>query len=303
MICELPDACGNEARVESLIAVQQKDDGRNRIVRVLQRDRNLIFACLVMLVLMNFQIGRYLLYPFLLFATWIHEMSHGTAAILLGGRINKLEIYHDGGGICWYDVDGVDWKDAIVASAGYTGTAFWGCVLLLFRRTVLGPTIGCIVLGFAIVLSCILYVRNAFGVLVLCIEGICLLMSGWLLPAAWIDNLFAFLAANCSMNALLDIRNLYRSAQNYNGDNLMNTDAQSVAEYWGNDYRFWSTIWLIYAIVMTLIGLIFARDAKELSRNIIGSTQARLSDDPQQVHVPVVSAKLDVGHPYWAQPM
>ena len=79
----------------------------------------------------------------------------------------------------------------------------------------------------------------------------------------------------------------------------MNTDAQTVAEYWGNDYRLWSTIWLIFAIVMTLTGLIFARDAKELSKNIIGSAQKRLWNDGPVA----VSAKPDVRHQYWAQTM
>jgi hypothetical protein len=290
MNCTLPDACENESREESLLSAQNRDDGRHWIIQILYRDRIIIGACLVLAILMNFDTGRYVLYPFLLFATWVHEMSHGTAAILMGGTIEKLEIYHDGGGICWYDVENVNWKQAFVSSAGYTGTAFWGGILLLYRRTVLGPTIGCIAFGVTIVLSCLLYVRNVFGFTVLSIEGIILILSGWLLPATWVDNLFAFLAANCSMNALIDIRNLYGSAQNYNGDHLMDTDAQAVAEYWGMDYKFWATVWLIFAIVMTFVGVIFARNARDLSE----IRQAKLSNP---------NSKQDNTANYWAQVM
>ena len=305
MACALPDACENDSREESLLAIQQRDDGRSWIVRMLHRDRNLAGACAFMLVLMNIDTGRYVLYPFLLFATWVHEMSHGTAAILVGGRIQKLEIYHDGGGICWNDLDGITWKKAVVASAGYTGTAFWGCILLLFRRTVLGPTIGTITLGVAIVLTCVLFVRNTFGFVVLFIEGLTLILCGWLLPAVWLDNLFAFLAANCSMNALLDIRNLYGSAQNYNGDTLMNTDAQAVAEYWGGDYRLWATFWLVFAVVATLIGLMFARDARALptSKTDLAGGQSVHDQEGKPPTGDVSSAKLNAERHYWAQPL
>lgn len=305
MACTLPDACENDTRVVSLLELQQRDDGRSWIVRVLHRDSNIVGACVFMIILMNFETGRYVLYPFLLFATWVHEMSHGTAAILVGGSIKKLEIYHDGGGICWNDLDGVTWKKAVVASAGYTGTAFWGCILLLYRRTVLGPTIGSIALGVAIVLSCALFVRNIFGFVVLFIEGLFLILSGWLLPAVWLDNLFAFLAANCSMNALIDIRNLYGSEQNYNGDTLMNTDAQAVAGYWGGDYRLWATVWLVFAVVATVIGLIFARDARELSKNEadFGGGQPLHDKETMPRTGDVLPAKLDGERHYWAQPL
>jgi Peptidase M50B-like len=302
MNCELPDACGNDLREESLIAAQQKDDGRSRIERVFQRDKILLGACIVMVILMNIQTGRYLLYPFKLFATWVHEMSHGTASYLVGGKIGYLQIFHDGSGLCYYYTDGKKGKLAFVASAGYCGTAFWGCILLLFRRTVLGPTIGTIGFGIAILLSCALFVRNAFGLIVLSIEGITLLVCGWFLPAKWLDNLYAFLAVTCSMNALLDIRNLYGSGQGYVGGELQYTDAHTVSEYWGNDYRFWATIWLVYAIVMTLIGLIFAKDAKELSRNK-NVKHPQEYQQQQPLPIPVATPIKNTSDYYWAQPV
>ncbi|KAI2490151.1 Peptidase M50B-like [Fragilaria crotonensis] len=297
MSCDLPDACGNDLREESLIAAQQKDDTRSWAVRFFQREKILLGACLVMIILLNFDTGRYILYPFKLLSTWVHEMSHGTAAILVGGKIKELKIFHDGSGSCYYYYDGATWKGAFVSSAGYTGTAFWGCILLLFRRTVLGPTIGTIGFGVAILLSCALYVRNAFGLIALLIEGFAFVLCGWFLPALWLDNLYAFLAATCSMNALLDIKNLYGSSQGYVGGQLSTTDAAAVAEYWGNDYRFWATLWLVFAIVMTLIGLVFAKDAKEMPRN------KRQPQYNQEKQVPVSKPTQSTGDYYWAQPV
>ena len=300
MNCELPDACGNDLREESLLAVQQKNDGRSWAQRFFERDKILLGACLVMIILMNFTAGKYILYPFHLFSTWVHEMSHGTAALLIGGKIKDLKIYPDGSGLCSYYYDGKTWKGAFVSSAGYTGTAFWGCILLLFRRTVLGPTIGTIAFGVAILLSCALYVRNAFGLIALIIEGLVFVLSGWFLPALWVDNLYAFLAATCSMNALLDIHNLYGSSQGYVGGELSNTDAHTVAQYWGNDYRFWATLWLIFAIVMTLIGLIFAKNAKEMPRNRT-SKASQPNQQQQQIRIPESPQQTTPDSYHWAQ--
>mmetsp|Transcript_14571 Transcript_14571/g.24179 ORF Transcript_14571/g.24179 Transcript_14571/m.24179 type:complete len:308 (-) Transcript_14571:41-964(-) len=302
MECELPDACGNDTREESLIAAQQKDDGRSRTERILQRDKVLLGACVLMLILMNFQTGRYVLYPFSLFATWVHEMSHGTAAILVGGRIGYLQIFQDGSGLCYYYVADVAWRKAVVASAGYCGTAFWGCILLLFRRTTLGPTIGTIGFGVAMLLSCALYVRNTFGLVVLCIEGLFLLSCGWFLPAVWLDNLYAFLAATSSMNALMDIKNLFGSGQGYVNGEVHNTDAHQVSEYWGNDYRFWATSWFVFAIVMTLVGLFFSRDARELKRNKTDSDpyQTTQTTTVSTIAVPQVGREQRAPPQYWA---
>lgn len=299
MNCELPDACGNDDRQENLLAAQQRDDGRSRTERIMQRDKVLIIACVVMAVLMNFSTGKFVLYPFQLFSTWVHEMSHGTAAILVGGRIAYLQIFHDGSGLCYYYISGVSWKSAFVASAGYTGTAFWGGMLLLFRRTTLGPTIGTIAIGSAILLSCLLYVRNQFGLVVLSIEGFVLIFCGWFLPARWLDNLYAFLAAACSLNAILDIKNLFGASQGYVNGEVQNTDAHTVSEYWGYDYRFWAMLWFVFALFMTAVGVIFARDARELSshRNKSGAHNIHQQAAPAQQQVWVQTAHVQHAQP------
>jgi Peptidase M50B-like len=263
----LPDACGNEIREERLMKRQCRDDDRNVFRRALERDRNLIIACVVLIVLMNISTGRYVLYPFMIFSTWVHEMCHGMTAILMGGSVYKLAIFKDGSGYAVNAVPGRAWRSGVVSSAGYPGTAITGCILLLYRRTTLGPTIGTIGLGIAIVLSCIILVRNVFGFLMLGGEGVFLLLAAWLFPAAWLDNLYNFLAATCCLNAVDSIQDLFASSQGYVNGEEMQSDAHSVAEKWGFDYRFWAMLWLIMSFVATVIGVVFARDARELSWN------------------------------------
>ena len=75
----LPDACTNELHEDAVLNRQQQNDDRPYIQRVIARDRNLIIACIALAILMNFTEGRYVLYPFKIFSTWVHEMCHGLA--------------------------------------------------------------------------------------------------------------------------------------------------------------------------------------------------------------------------------
>lgn len=66
----LPDACGNDERQEKLLDRQQSG-------ALWDKERNLLIACGVLILLMNISTGRYVLYPFKIFSTWVHEMCHG----------------------------------------------------------------------------------------------------------------------------------------------------------------------------------------------------------------------------------
>ena len=56
--------------------------------RPLTRDDKVVIVLVVAtVVLINVPYGEYVLYPFKLFATWIHESFHGLAALL--GMLNS----------------------------------------------------------------------------------------------------------------------------------------------------------------------------------------------------------------------
>ena len=57
------------------------------------QDKRLLRAILLIVVLLNAPVGQYILYPFMLFSTWIHELFHGLAAISVGGSITWYVIH------------------------------------------------------------------------------------------------------------------------------------------------------------------------------------------------------------------
>jgi hypothetical protein len=260
-ICTPPEVCGPDADLskhEHLLA-HTTDEDDNRIAQFIKRDKPLLISIGVMTVLMNLDKLSYVLYPFKIFATWIHEMSHGVAAILVGGGIRKLLIYPDTSGLAYTYISESNFKRGFVASGGYTGTAVLGMIMLLFRRTHRGPTVGLITLGVLIILSCILYVRNTFALVMLPIMALVIVVCAWKLRAREVGYLYSFLAATCSFNAVANISELFKGVGYVNGQQTEG-DAHTVAEYWGLTNNFWAAYWLIFALGCSALGLLFAFD-------------------------------------------
>jgi len=261
-ICVPPEVCGDNAQQskrEHLLSQTTTGEHNSRVDEFLQRDKPLIIAIVAMVVFMNFRTLGHILYPFQVFSTWIHELSHGMAAILVGGGISKLLIYPDTSGLAWTVTNGSSFSRGIVASAGYTGTAVLGMVLLLFRRTYRGPTVGTISIGVLMLLSCLLYVRNTFALVFLPVMAISFILCAWKLKAKHLTYLYSFLAATCSFNALDNIWELYGPVGYVNGEEVT-SDAHAVAEYWGGTYATWATWWLLFSLACSAIGLLFAFD-------------------------------------------
>jgi hypothetical protein len=71
-------------------------------------------------------LGGFILYPFQLLATILHEFGHGIFAILTGGEISKMQINTDGSG--WTQTMGG--SRLLILIGGYVGSAIFGNLLL-----------------------------------------------------------------------------------------------------------------------------------------------------------------------------
>jgi hypothetical protein len=109
-----------------------------------------------------------------------------------------------------------------------------------------------------------MWVRNAWGLGILIPEGILLMLLGWKLPAHILDTLYAFVGATCCLNAVESINDLFAAEEYYVGGEVVTTsDAHTVAEKWGLDYRFWAILWLAMSIASALFAIVFAFNARE----------------------------------------
>ena len=67
----------------------------------------------------------YLGIPFNWLESFFHELSHGLAAIITGGKILQIELFSNGAGLCTTQ-GGIAF---IIAFSGYAGAVGWGVLI------------------------------------------------------------------------------------------------------------------------------------------------------------------------------
>lgn len=129
----------------------------------------LMVAGLVVLFLPALPFGAYLAYPFVILTTWFHEMGHGLAALAAGQDFRQLQIFANGSGVAQSAVaaDAGAWVGVVIAAGGPLGPSVVGAVLILAsaRERLWRPALW--LMAGAIMLSVVLYVRSATGLIVL----------------------------------------------------------------------------------------------------------------------------------------
>jgi hypothetical protein len=125
--------------------------------------RFLLAATVVTAALYTLPYGWYAAYPLVLLSTYVHEVAHGLAALLVGGRFDFLTIHADGSGLASISAGGGRVASAFIAGAGLVGPAIGGAVLLILAARPKLARAGLVVFATLSVVALIAVVRNAFG--------------------------------------------------------------------------------------------------------------------------------------------
>ncbi len=251
-----------------------KLDERDIPTRVVRRDRHelrtLTAALLVSLLLWNLPFGGVLLYPFKLFATWLHELSHGLAMILTGAGFDHIVIYRDTSGLAYAYTSVGSFGTAIIAAAGYMGTPLWGAAMLVVTPSAKAARRALLVLAGLLVGTTILVIApspngDTFGQWATPAIGAGVALCGLVIPDRWRVLVAHFIAVQACVNALLDIRVLLRPSQVVNGKATGMSDAHNMAlnTFGVNDAGviptwtvwFWAILWLAWSLAVLFVAL------------------------------------------------
>jgi hypothetical protein len=227
--------------------------------------RTLAIALLASLLLWNLPFGGVLLYPFKLFATWLHELSHGLAMILTGAGFDHIVIYRDTSGLAYAYTSVGAFGTAVIAAAGSMGTPLWGAVMLVVTPNAMASRRAMLVLAGLLVGTTILVIApspngDTFGQWATPAIGAGLALCGLVIPDRWRVLVAHFIAVQACVNALLDIRVLLRPSQVVDGKSAGMSDAHNMAlNTFGTTQTWavwtWAIIWLAWSLAVLFVAL------------------------------------------------
>ena len=179
------------------------------------------------------------IYPIKLFVVFLHELSHGIAAVTTGGEIVKFEISYLIGGTC-YTVGG---NSFIIASAGYIGSILLGGLLLVRASKAKDSRIMGIILAIIILLVTLIYVRNQFGIFFGIGFSILLLILSFSLPSKIFELVLKFIGIVSCLYVLVDIKEDLFTLEH------RGSDADYLQSITGIPAIVWGVIWGIISII------------------------------------------------------
>jgi hypothetical protein len=220
----------------------------------------LLFATALSLCLWFLPYAELLAYPFRIFVTFIHEGGHALAAFVTGNSVRSLTVSADGSGLV-YSTDAGLFSRLFISSAGYLGAMTFGALLLWLVRVKVKARV--VLAGSGVL---VLLLATFFGLLAplwnWSLPGLFTLVAGVALPAGLFAAakylrpraatfLVSFLAVQCVLNAVFDLRNvLFASAFTD-----AHTDAANMAAATGVPSVFWALFWIVVAVVILTLGL------------------------------------------------
>lgn len=197
-------------------------------------------------------LGRLVLYPFTILATWFHEMGHGITAMLAGSSFERLLIFSDGSGLAQTlrptDSSGV--VDALIAASGPLGPAIIGALLIVASRSASATRGALAALGIALILSTIIWVRSLIGWLMLPPLGLAIL--GLSRSSSLPGQRFGiqFLGVQACISAWSQFGYLFSSEASVSGA-LNRSDTAAIADALLLPYWFWGAT--ISAAIVALL--------------------------------------------------
>lgn len=181
-------------------------------------------------------------WPLRLFVVLLHEVSHGLAAVLTGGRIVSIELSPREGGLC---TTAGGWP-FVISSAGYLGSALFGALFLVLgvrgkprmHRTVAA------LLSAALLALTLVYVRSTFGFVYGLVVGALLLAVARWLPEGASSFVLRLLGVTSLLYAPWDIASdlILRS--------VPASDAGALARMTGIPSVAWGVLWLAASLVI-----------------------------------------------------
>ena len=205
-----------------------------------QRIATLAVIALASIILWQTTLGSLLLYPFTILATWFHEMGHGIAAMLTGRGFERLLIFADGSGfaVSLRPADGYGVTDALIAASGPAGPAIAGALLIIASRSPTATRNALALLGVALILSTLIWIRSLTGWVVLPALGIAIVLLALRGSLPWQRFAIQLIGVQACISVWEQFDYLFSAGGSVGGE-LRRSDTGAIADVLVLPYWFW----------------------------------------------------------------
>jgi len=185
--------------------------------------------------------GPFVLYPFRLFTTWVHECGHAVMTLLVGGHVNSIFIERNAAGVTSSLIPQSRVAQGLVASAGYLGASIVGCALMIAARGKKGAHGILWAIGAFMLVTLIIWMRNFFGLAVVLTWSVALIALSRKGSGPVSSFVLSLLAVQVALNSVFDIRVLFL----LNGGH---SDAETMARLFLLPAWAWASLWMLMSI-------------------------------------------------------
>ncbi len=174
------------------------------------------------------------------FETFFHELSHGLAALLTGGRIHQIQLAFDTSGSC---LTSGGWIPLVLFS-GYAGSTLWGSLIYLSVSARHAKGIA-LFLGVLVVLVGLLWVRDWVTPWILLTIVAMFLLAYRYGNRKWTHRFVAFVGLYVLIESLRSPFHLL------DGQHL--GDGAGLAKLTYLPEIFWIAVWALFAVALVLL--------------------------------------------------
>lgn len=170
--------------------------------------------------------------------TFFHEISHGLATLITGGKVLKIELHYAGSGVC-YSSGG--WR-LLVVFAGYAGAALWGLLIYLMAGKIpkRHSHIMAVIIAVILLASGILYARDFATWLIILAITLFYLAAVWFRKQLPLQLVLKLAGLYIILDAFKALVNLWRHRPV--------SDATSLATLTGVPEIIWVVLWIVISL-------------------------------------------------------
>lgn len=201
--------------------------------------------------------GGYILYPFMLVYTFVHEMGHGISALLVGGQFDKFEMWVDGSGVATtaLSVSASNFAHAFVAFGGLVAPAIMAAICLFLACKPKRARIGLYLFTGICAISILLVVRNLFGIFFVALCGAVTFCLAKVPKNDAVPQYSILFLAITLLTSVFSRGDYLFTATAETANGVMPSDVGQIAEYLILPYWFWGALIALISVGILILGI------------------------------------------------